>query len=140
MEKEFVPYEQALDLKTLGFDEPCFATYRKNAVGSKKPFEFDIDYHTKVEMQNNIIPINSQYTKESKWVSAPLWQQAFKWFWNTQGLYVEFFVDDDQTFGFLISRFVEEGRMDYPSKRGYSNPEIAEFNCLKALIEIVKSI
>ncbi len=26
MEKEFIPYEQALALKELGFDEPCFAT------------------------------------------------------------------------------------------------------------------
>ena len=28
MNKEFVPYEQALDLKELGFDEPCILLYR----------------------------------------------------------------------------------------------------------------
>lgn len=27
MEKEFIPYEQALALKELGFDEPCFGTW-----------------------------------------------------------------------------------------------------------------
>ena len=27
MEKEFIPYEIALALKELGFDEPCFANY-----------------------------------------------------------------------------------------------------------------
>jgi hypothetical protein len=27
MEKEFIPYEQALALKELGFDEKCFATW-----------------------------------------------------------------------------------------------------------------
>ena len=27
MEKEFIPYEQALALKELGFDEPCFGYY-----------------------------------------------------------------------------------------------------------------
>jgi hypothetical protein len=27
MEKDFVPYEEALALKELGFDEPCFAVY-----------------------------------------------------------------------------------------------------------------
>ena len=27
MEKEFVPYELAVKLKTLGFDEPCFGMY-----------------------------------------------------------------------------------------------------------------
>jgi hypothetical protein len=78
MHKEFVPYELALDLKELGFNEQCFATYRTHAVGSKKPFEYDLDYHTKVEMSSNVIPINSEYTEESKWISAPLYQQAFK--------------------------------------------------------------
>jgi hypothetical protein len=27
MNKEFVPYEQALQLKELGFDEPCLGYY-----------------------------------------------------------------------------------------------------------------
>ena len=27
MEKEFIPYTEALALKELGFDEPCFANY-----------------------------------------------------------------------------------------------------------------
>ena len=27
MEKEFVPYELALRMKALGFDEPCFGYY-----------------------------------------------------------------------------------------------------------------
>ena len=29
MDKEFVPYEQSLQLKELGFDEPCFGFYLK---------------------------------------------------------------------------------------------------------------
>ena len=39
MEKEFVPYEQALALKELGFDEKCGACYYKkfdNAIESIK--------------------------------------------------------------------------------------------------------
>ena len=27
MEKEFIPYQEDLELKQLGFDEPCMATY-----------------------------------------------------------------------------------------------------------------
>lgn len=27
IENEFIPYEQSLDLKEIGFDEPCFAKY-----------------------------------------------------------------------------------------------------------------
>ena len=129
MENEFVPYEQALELKTLGFDGATSSFWKNNKLVPLPTNGEIVAFHVNRHSSTNVI-----------WISAPLWQQAFKWFWNTQGLYVEFFVDDDQTFGFLISRFVEEGRMDYPSKRGYSNPEIAEFNCLKALIEMVKSI
>jgi hypothetical protein len=37
MNKDFVPYEQALVLKELGFDEPCFGYYIDNK------FEFFAD-------------------------------------------------------------------------------------------------
>jgi hypothetical protein len=35
MEKEFIPYNLALELKDLGFDEPCFGYYEPNG---------DLDY------------------------------------------------------------------------------------------------
>ena len=31
MTKEFVPYERALELKQLSFDEPCFFAYTEGA-------------------------------------------------------------------------------------------------------------
>lgn len=31
MTKEFIPYEQALDLKDLGFNEPCISKWGKPA-------------------------------------------------------------------------------------------------------------
>jgi hypothetical protein len=133
MEKEFIPYEQALSLKELGFDEPCFATYRKDAVASKKPFEFDLDYHTKVQMQSNIIPINSEYTEESKWISAPTFSQSFRWFREKYGLY-----------GVVASYFggavfgIEDKNKNYHNKLRFKTHEEAELECLKKLIEIVK--
>ena len=59
MNKEFIPYEQALELKELGFNEPCFARYIKDELKL---------YH--VDTQNS--------HKES--ALAPLYQQAFRWF------------------------------------------------------------
>ena len=32
MDNEIVPYEQALELKQLGFDEPCFLYYGENNI------------------------------------------------------------------------------------------------------------
>jgi len=55
MNKEFVPYEQALALKELGFDEPCYGHYAN-----------DVD-HTLFTNGNR-----------PPGISAPLYQQAFR--------------------------------------------------------------
>jgi ABC-type glycerol-3-phosphate transport system substrate-binding protein len=66
MEKEFIPYEQALDLKELGFDEPCFGKF----------------YHNHLEIGGSWL--NSEFNKDKKdgniFTSAPLYQQVFRWF------------------------------------------------------------
>ena len=63
MNKEFIPYEQALALKELGFDEPCFETYTyRNDLNL-----WSINYGT--------------YD-----IKVPLYQQAFRWFREKYGL------------------------------------------------------
>lgn len=67
MEKEFISYEQALALKELGFDEPCLSCYDE-----EKIFEYDA------------IPNNQNLLQG--FVSAPLYQQAFRWLKKEYGL------------------------------------------------------
>ena len=66
MNKEFIPYEQALELKELGFDEPCFGKF----------------YHNHLEIGGSWL--NSEFNKDKKdgniFTSAPLYQQVFRWF------------------------------------------------------------
>jgi len=124
MEKEFVPYEQALALKELGFDEPCIAYYENNGKNS-------------LLVTDSVNFTNTDLKVEG--ISSPLYQQAFRWFREKHGYYVDLFVDDDKTFGFMISYFVEIGRADKPIQRKYNTYEEAELQCLKKLIEIVKS-
>ena len=63
MTKEFVTYNQALALKELGFDEPCF------------------DYYNPIEHKLNIFGVvNSELDFNKAWIPAPLYQQAFRWF------------------------------------------------------------
>jgi hypothetical protein len=61
MNKEFIPYEQALALKELGFDEEGLGTY---------------------SVSGQVLPLKP-YTTESK---AILFSQAFRWFREKHGL------------------------------------------------------
>ena len=65
MEKEFIPYEQAVALKELGFDEKCLSCYLYEV----ETFSWELNY----QISNNSIP----------WIiSAPLYQQAFSFLLN----------------------------------------------------------
>jgi hypothetical protein len=127
MEKEFVPYEIALALKELGFNEPCISFYTQNAYGSTKD----------QIVQYWIEPVtgNDDYV----FVLAPLRQQAFRWFREKHGLWNMIYPRDGWN-------YVIQGIDETISCTGESfhNVEIksyeeAELECLKKLIEIVKS-
>jgi hypothetical protein len=70
MNKEFIPYEQALALKELGFDEPCFSYYLED--GTWVPASYS--------KESTVYPSNSDLLSE--WCSAPLYQQAFRWLYQ----------------------------------------------------------
>jgi hypothetical protein len=121
-EKEFVLYEQALALKELGFDEPCFGNYKK----------------THKELEKSFYCYNSDYVDYNEdYIAAPLYQQVFRWFREKYNLksWVEEHTAD--TFIYEIRPHV---LTQY--KQGetyvYTNYEEAELECLKKLIEIVK--
>lgn len=109
MEKEFVPYDLALDLKELGFDEPCFGIYYNK---------------TKEFVLGKIV---NEYTLEVRtW--CPLYQQAFRWFREKyKSNFIIGFGNDGGYYriGNLFSKW-------------YKTYEEAELECLKKLIEIVK--
>jgi hypothetical protein len=121
MNKEFIPYEQALELKELGFDEPCLAFYNGKFLEST---DYDFDNGTSKDIGLCIV--------------APLYQQSFRWFRENQGYHIDLFVDDDKTFGFCITYFTYTARVDKPIQRQFNTYEEAELACLKKLIEIAK--
>jgi len=136
MEKEFVPYEQALALKELGFDEGCFAIWSPGLsefeisnIGNFRLFSSVIKIDSK---QSNLLYINK---KETVKVAAPLYQQAFRWFRERYNLIGEIFSQlrpsNNFMYGFKIggSDIIYDGICTY---------EKAEFECLKKLIEIVQ--
>jgi hypothetical protein len=131
MEKEFIPYEQALALKQLGFDEPCFYQYVR---------DFDNDGELIPIVSDNRYPTirnNSQVSIYSggDCFAAPLYQQAFRWFREKYGLIG--WVEGKKMFMYRMESPIEsDGQLDCSPFRTYEEAEIA---CLKKLIEILKN-
>ena len=109
MNREFVPYELALKLKQLGFDEPCIAT------------------HGYLELYINT---------DDGHIKAPLYQQAFRWFrekYKLSGL-IEI---GAHKYSFIIFNEAKDSRKITSSMNGTF--EEAELACLTKLIEIVET-
>jgi hypothetical protein len=123
MDKEFIPYEQAITLKELGFDEPCFGYYngQDNYIGEEG----------KMNSNCNKLGMHGAYC------TAPLYQQAFRWFREKHKL----------VFNFISYSIVKPGEYhwsitwnDEAKASGIVKTyEEAELACLIKLIEIVKN-
>ena len=134
MDKEFIPYEQALELKELGFDEPCFGWFRSTLIPSNFT-EFFLD----TEFGMNESPsdwVNSNLLDKA--CSAPLYQQAFRWFKEKYNIFS--CIMTEYSYGGHISAYHINGvRQSNISKGDYKSYEEAELECLKKLIEIAKN-
>ena len=123
MEKEFIPYEQALALKELGFDEPCFGFYTEEYKKLIKNF-----------CKN---PINLP----TRPFLAPTFSQAFRWFREKYKLdsFVKNLYKSTIKVGYYFGIDEYKGiefQMDLDDY--YETYEETELECLKKLIEIVK--
>jgi|LakMenE01Jun11ns_1017448.scaffolds.fasta_scaffold9178466_2 hypothetical protein len=115
MEKEFIPYEQALELKELGFDEECLGHYKTIKGGIMTSFFIE---QPPIDESGGVF-----ITK------APLYQQASRWFREKYGLVCYVKYDSG------IFEAVTDG--GYYSK--FNTFQEAELACLKKLIEVVKT-
>lgn len=113
MNKEFVPYAQALKLKSLGFDEPCFGYYVLETNGDYKLYD-------KCE-------VKTYFT----YILAPTFSQAFRWFRDNYKLHHNIVY-----LKFKKQYLAEtEGTAIYFDETEYAEAELA---CLEKLIEIVE--
>ena len=131
MEKEFVSYEIALELKQLGFDDPCIGKF----------------YYNQLEIGG--IWTNNDFKEDPDiFISSPLYQQVFRWFrekYNLRGFIgfrpntkqFDCHIYDMSLSGleYAKQRTMEEFNKD-PKVGTY---EEAELTCLMKLIEIAKN-
>ena len=125
MEKYFIPYEIALELKELGFDEPCLAFYWNTG-----KFYTTAEYPHSIEThkQNQLGDYNYDST------SAPTFSQAFRFFRDKYELY--YTIEGSIKEGFQY--FVYTYEYEIKSEELFNTYEKTELVCLVKLIEIVK--
>lgn len=130
MEKEFVPYELALELKELGFYESCFGVFQ-----TQENNRLVIQYFQKSSLKfaTHLLP-------------APTFSQVFRWFREKYYLLYEivFYRENKKTkkgYWYNICQWNSD-----MTKRNIINVDLyfttyeeAEHACLKKLIEIVKT-
>ena len=123
MNKEFIPYEQAMALKELGFDEPCIGWYNPQVNYKKVTTDRYWAFHLTGEWEN--------------FKPSPLYQQAFRFFREKYNL----------VFNFISYNIVKPGEYhwsitwnDEAKASGIVKTyEEAEQACLDKLIEIVNN-
>ena len=139
MNKEFLPYEESLALKELGFDEPCLAKYQKLA-------EF-------ANYQLQLLQKERNCNRLDTAISAPLYQQAFRWFRKKHGL--QSYINPELSFSYNNPKytviFIKTTKnfttykddtiwvRENIERKRFNSYEEAELECLKKLIEIVKN-
>jgi hypothetical protein len=128
MNKEFIPYEQALGLKELGFDENCFAHFVK--------------HYNEIKCILNSDDFDEWWTNNSDNLEckAPLYQQAFRWFREVYNLESVIQKADNFTWHkWKISKYNEDGKKQIIGHYEYDTYKEAELACVIKLIEIVKN-
>jgi hypothetical protein len=130
MQKEFIPYKQALELKELGFNEESFNRFYTKP----KCKMFGIDEKGRTYPIKNIP--KKLYTigeccvlNEDNVIISPLYQQAFRWFREKYDYAFHIDMPTTSIFYYVIDAF--------PSDT-YDTYEEAELACIIKLIEIVK--
>jgi hypothetical protein len=111
--KDFIPYEQALALKELGFDESTY-TWRQHGNGISGDVEGKRDYYNR---------------KGDVYTALPLYQQAFRWFREKHGSLLLNDYGKIPHMTIIQNLMFEYGLLSY---------EEAELACLIKLIKIVK--
>ena len=127
--KDFVAYDEAKALNELRFTCDGFAHYNPNGVFMWKIMCSDEENDHTLSIKDIMLH------KAEGYIEAPIYSEVFKWFREEKGL----FTYPSKTVDKLGSwyYFVIEDKKTTVTEGSFSY-DIAELNCLRTLIEIVK--
>jgi hypothetical protein len=125
MENEFLPYELAVEMKSIGFDEPCLGYFAsKDAKTIRLALWTHIGYVNANRLDDDL-------------VTAPLYQQIFSWAREKHHHYAFLQPTSDSISENYCFKILDQYSGKFYSK-SYETYEKAELECVKKLIEILK--
>lgn len=134
MNKEFIPYEQAVSLKELDFDDDCLAFFNeKSKLLGFSNWNVFWNKNSEISYARHIKYLFNRKKANQLLCTAPLYQQVFRWFREKHNLQSFIIVNSDEysPYSFSIN--------EHDFQNWYSTYEKAELACLIKLIEIVKN-
>ena len=132
MEKEFAPYDRALKLKQLGFDEPCFGIWKDGKLIS-------VGGHWGAGITHSMFGFEGDRFAPDE-CRAPTYSQAFRWFREKYHI-----IGEPKYKGGLTTKtswydYIIYSNIDWEEdNKQYKTYEESELACLDKLIEIVES-
>jgi hypothetical protein len=136
IKKEFIPYELALRLKTLGYNEPCMVYFEQGVLKRFEPNFLDVhilnsDFNNRLEGHH----LSS--------CSAPTYQSAFKWFRERDfHTTIESYhcLGKDKPFGLGIDQKVNGiwDYIDYSGDGDFDTYEEAQIKAIESILEIME--
>lgn len=136
IEKEFALYQEALKMKELGFDEPCFGIYRNYFMDKTYVLDLELDLNTTFEDNSN------RYLDGGE-CSAPTYSQCFKWFEENHQMYVDRQTDTSVNEILDFTYRIKSWKFP-PITIEFDNPydcfdrQKSQLACLRKLIQIAK--
>ena len=130
MKNQFVPYDIALALKKLGFDEPCFTYWVNDGVNITFATTHNRSGWSMIGFENN------QMIKKAGLCTAPLYQEAFDWFREKHNIHAYILRDEMRSnlYRFIIQHGGEELYGEWRDSNNQAN-----LDCLNQLIELIQS-
>ena len=122
MEKEFVTYEIASELKKLGFDEPCWGYYDVNE-------GYSIGY---------AFCYSDRESQPEIGCSAPLYQQVFRWFEEKYSYFVDVKTDTTPNEILGFDYYIKSWKFGPRYFNFFKEKEEGNIKVIKVMIEMVK--
>lgn len=129
MQNLFIPYSIALQLKEIGFDEPCLFVY------SNKQLKSCSDMWDQNDKNHNQIT-NHEYANDVE-ITAPLFEQVLNWFEDLgyQNYVASNSYDGKVNYWFAITA---PGLLTFTDATGRKTKKDAQIACIRKLIEFKK--